>query len=112
MQQIGALEKGQEILFQDVAGLQKALPKIEKTLNAIAMQLKVVPDDTHRDHHVLMEEMIERTKARKEFWRDVKLSIAKRGVWYALIVVGFFVSLLWHESGLDIIYKIFNLKGK
>lgn len=110
---IGELMKGQEILFQEVEELKKMLPEIRDTLCAVTTQLDTVPNDTHREHHDLMKEMIEKARLRTEFWRDVKLYMAKRGVWYALAVMGTMCVFIWNgDLALKIVYKLFNLKGK
>lgn len=46
--------------------------------------------DGHRRYH---ESMIEAAKAQTEFWRDLKLEIAKKGVWSLLVIVCGLVTL-------------------
>jgi hypothetical protein len=69
---------------------------IEEQLNTIIAELKSIksafPEDEfgqvdvtgHRRYH---EEMLAAAKAQTEFWRELKLDIAKKGVWGLLIVI-------------------------
>lgn len=40
--------------------------------------------DGHRRYH---EQMIAAATAQEEFWRDLKLEVAKKGVWSLLVIV-------------------------
>jgi hypothetical protein len=69
---------------------------IEEQLNIIIAELKSIksafPEDEfgqvdvtgHRRYH---EEMLAAAKAQTEFWRELKLDIAKKGIWGLLIVI-------------------------
>jgi len=110
---IGCLKKGQKVLEQAVGELAADRDEQQKLLCAIAAQLESVPTDTHKDHHALMDRMIKREALREEFWRDVKLYMVKKGVWYALAVIGTACIFVWNgDLALKVVYKLFNLKGK
>lgn len=69
---------------------------IEEQLNTIIAELKSIksafPEDEfgqvdvtgHRRYH---EEMLAAAKAQTEFWRELKLDVAKKGVWGLIIVI-------------------------
>lgn len=40
--------------------------------------------DGHRQYH---EEMIRAARAQEEFWRELRLDVAKKGVWGILVIV-------------------------
>lgn len=82
---------------------------IEDQLDEILAELKLIKgafpeneDGTidvagHKRYH---EEMIAAAKAQTEFWRELKLDIAKKGVWgISVIVVGLIVSGLAVKIG-------------
>jgi|688.fasta_scaffold357258_2 hypothetical protein len=52
----------------------------------------------HRQYH---EEMIRAAKAQTEFWRELKLDIAKKGIWGGIIIlIGIIVTGLMAKLGL------------
>ena len=111
--EVGVLTKGQQVLEQRVIDLEDDREETRKVLCAVAAQLESVPNDTHKDHHALMERMIKKEALREEFWRDVKLYMVKKGVWWALAVIGTASIVIWNNDlALKMVYKIFNLKGK
>ena len=86
-------------MFTDDQGQQRETPDeigIEKKLDLILEHLTkmegafarntdgTVDFDGHRRYH---ESMIEAAKEQAEFWRELKLDIAKKGTWGLLIIV-------------------------
>lgn len=69
---------------------------IEDRLNEILMELKklnkafpltddgAVDIDGHRQYH---ESMIKAARAQEEFWKELRIDIAKKGVWGLLIIL-------------------------
>jgi hypothetical protein len=47
------------------------------------------PDGTidHAGHRQYHEAMIEAAKAQTEFWRELRLDVAKKGIWGLLVIV-------------------------
>lgn len=43
-----------------------------------------VDHDGHRKYH---ESLIKAAEAQEQFWRDIRMDVAKKGVWAALIIV-------------------------
>lgn len=86
-------------MFTDDQGLRHETPdemSIEHKLDLILVEVKQLQNgfarnsdgsvdyDGHRRYH---EEMIEAAKAQTEFWRELKLDIAKKGLWGLLIIL-------------------------
>lgn len=77
-------------------GMPKHQTHVEQQLDAILEELKLIKgafpenDDGSIDvagHKRYHEEMIAAAKAQTEFWRELRLDIAKKGVWGLLIIV-------------------------
>lgn len=88
----------------------KSVSHVEQQLDAILAELKVLkggfPENEdgsidvagHRKYH---EEMIAAAKAQTEFWRELKLEIAKKGIWGLIILVlGLILSGLAIKTGI------------
>jgi hypothetical protein len=43
-----------------------------------------VDHEGHRKHH---ESLIRAAEAQEQFWRDIRMDVAKKGVWAAIIIV-------------------------
>lgn len=86
-----------------------ATSHIENQLDEILAELKLIKgafpenDDGTIDvagHKRYHEEMIAAAKAQTEFWRELKLDIAKKGIWgISVIVVGLIISGLAVKIG-------------
>lgn len=70
--------------------------KIERCLDEILSEVKKIhsafPRDASGDtdfngHREAHEEMIKAARAQAEFWNELKLDVAKKGVWGILIIV-------------------------
>lgn len=91
-------------------GLPKKQSHVEDQLDAILAELKMIKgafpenDDGTIDaagHKRYHEEMIAAAKAQTEFWREMKLEIAKKGLWGLLIVLfGLLLSGLAVKTGI------------
>lgn len=73
----------------DNAHLDKRFDEVMETLQKMNGAFAKNPDgsvdyDGHRKYH---EAMIEAAEAQTIFWRELKLEIAKKGVWGLLIVI-------------------------
>ncbi len=88
----------------------KSVSHVEKQLDEILAELKVIkggfPENEdgsidvagHRKYH---EEMIEAAKAQTAFWRELKLEIAKKGIWGLIIIaLGLILSGLAMKTGI------------
>lgn len=65
--------------------LSEILVEIRKLHNAFPRTEDGETDiDGHRKYH---ESMIKAAEAQEEFWKELKLDIAKKGVWGLLIIV-------------------------
>ena len=70
--------------------------KIERRLDEILSEVKKIHSAFPRDdigdtdfigHREAHESMIKAAKAQAEFWNELKLDIAKKGVWGLLIII-------------------------
>lgn len=65
--------------------LEEILGEVKKLHGAFPVKEDGESDiEGHRKYH---EAMIEAAKAQTEFWRELKLDIAKKGIWGLLIVL-------------------------
>lgn len=73
----------------DNAHIDKRFDELLKEIRALNSAFAKTPDgevdfDGHRRYH---ESMIAAATAQEQFWRDLKLEVAKKGVWSLLVVV-------------------------
>ena len=86
-------------MFTDDSGMRRETPdemSIEHKLDLILVEIKQlnsafaknsdgsVDFDGHRRYH---EEMIEAAKAQTKFWQELKIDIAKKGLWGLLVIL-------------------------
>jgi hypothetical protein len=86
-------------MFTDDQGAKRETPEeigIERKLDMILAELKsmqggfpknedgTVDYDGHRHYH---EQLIKAKEAETEFWREMKLDIAKKGLWGLLVIL-------------------------
>lgn len=102
-------------MFTDDQGKIHETPEelsIERKLDLILMEIKQlnsafaknadgsVDFDGHRRYH---EEMIEAAKAQTKFWQELKIDIAKKGLWGLLVILcGLAIAGLSAKTGLTI----------
>lgn len=87
--------------------------KIDKRLDEILHEIKKIHDAFPRDesggtdfsgHREAHEEAIKAAKAQAKFWEELRLDIAKKGVWALLVILvgltitGFAVKLGLHHA--------------
>jgi hypothetical protein len=82
-------EQERSLTQKDNDHLDKRFDEVMEELSKINSAFAKNPDGTvdyagHREYH---EQMIEAAKAQTEFWRELRLDIAKKGVWGLLIIV-------------------------
>ena len=73
----------------DNAHLDKRFDEVMSELQKISGAFARAPDGTvdydgHRRYH---ESMIEAAEAQTLFWRELKLEVAKKGVWGLLVII-------------------------
>lgn len=67
------------------ARFDEILAEIRKVNSAFAKTPNGEVDfDGHRRYH---EQMIAAATAQEEFWRDLKLEVAKKGIWSLLVII-------------------------
>lgn len=65
--------------------LNEILTELKKLNKAFPMTEDGSPDiDGHRQYH---ESMIKAARAQEEFWKELRMDIAKKGVWGLLIIL-------------------------
>lgn len=81
--------------------LDELLDEMHKITGAFARNNDGSVDfDGHRRYH---ESMIEAAEAQTQFWRELKLEIAKKGIWGLLVIVcGLIVVGLMTKFGLSV----------
>lgn len=82
-------DEGMHLAKSDNAHLDKRFDEILVELRKINGAFPRNDDgsvdfDGHKKYH---EEMIEAARAQTEFWRELRLDIAKKGVWGILIII-------------------------
>ena len=105
-------------MFTDDQGTRMETPaeiSIEHKLDLILTELKKLEGGMPRDengdtdyegHRRFHEEKIKAAKAEAEFWQDLKLEIAKKGVWSLLVVVCGLVMLgISAKFGIGVVVK-------
>ncbi len=82
---------GDEVHFskQDNAHLDKRFDEIMHELQKINGAFARNPDgsvdhDGHRQYH---EAMIKAATAQEQFWNELKLEVAKKGIWSLLVII-------------------------
>lgn len=83
------MEQEVHLAKSDNAHLDKRFDEVMDALQKMNGAFATNPDGTvdyagHRRYH---EEMIAAAKAQTEFWRELRLDIAKKGLWGLLIIV-------------------------
>lgn len=73
----------------DNAHLDKRFDEVIEVLNKMNGAFAKTPDgsidyDGHRRYH---EQMIAAASAQEQFWRELKLEIAKKGIWGLLVII-------------------------
>jgi hypothetical protein len=81
--------------------LDELLDEMHKITGAFARNNDGSVDfDGHRRYH---ESMIEAAEAQTQFWRELKLEVAKKGIWGLLVIVcGLIVVGLMAKFGLSV----------
>ena len=81
--------------------LDELLDEMHKITGAFAKKSDGTVDfDGHRQYH---EAMIEAAEAQTQFWRELKLEIAKKGIWGLLVIIcGLVVVGLMAKFGLSV----------
>ena len=77
------LEKKERNFRKDVSEVEGMLHKVIESLARIEYAF---PDGPER-HRVAHEAMIKAAQAQEEFWNDLKLEIAKKGMWSLLVTI-------------------------
>jgi hypothetical protein len=83
------MENGVNLSKSDNAHLDKRFDEIMDELRSINNAFARNPDgsvdhDGHRQYH---EAMIKAASAQEQFWRELKLEVAKKGIWSLLVII-------------------------
>lgn len=70
-----SIEQKLDLILAEIKNLKGAFPKNDDG---------TVDTDGHRRYH---EQLIKAAEAETEFWRELKLDIAKKGMWGLLVIV-------------------------
>ena len=87
-------DMGVHLARSDNAHIDKRFDEIMEALHKINTAFATNPDGTtdfdgHRKYH---EAMIKAATAQEQFWQELKLEVAKKGVWSLLVIIcGLFV---------------------
>lgn len=80
--------------LDEIAGVHDDVKTISATLNAHikreeAMLQQAFPQGDLTAHRIAHEQMIEALREEAKFWRELRLDLAKKGIWgLAVIIVG------------------------
>jgi len=82
-------DDGLHLAQSDNEHLDRRFDEVMEKLDAMSSAFATNPDGSvdyagHRRYH---EEMIAAAKAQTEFWRELRLDIAKKGIWGLLVIV-------------------------
>lgn len=89
-----SIEHKLDLILAEMRSMRSGFPKSEDG---------TVDYDGHRKYH---EKLIEAAEAQTEFWRDLKLDIAKKGAWSLLtILCGLVVVGLSAKLGIGVVVK-------
>ena len=89
-----SIEHKLDLILDEMRSMRSGFPKDKDGL---------VDYTGHREYH---EKLIEAAEAQTEFWRDLKLDIAKRGAWSLLtILCGLVVLGISAKFGIGVVVK-------
>lgn len=85
-----------EALVND--GVEK-IHKVALELTAVVTKLNDIPHARHLAEHNYLEDLIEASKRRAEFWQALTLSLASKFGWKLIFVtVLLLIGLIWHQD--------------
>ncbi len=69
---------------------------MQTLVRALPSKADGTPDiDGHREYHA---SLIEESKARAEFWRDLQMELLRKGLWGLLGLLGFLLMYWWNKE--------------
>ena len=66
----------------------KHMEEIAKRLQSIEQHFDCVPEETHKRHHILIEQLIDERKVEAMFWTDLRSKLATTGIVGAISLLG------------------------
>lgn len=67
--------------------IHEVIETLERNTEMINSILDAFPDGDVRRHREYHDQLIATAKEQQDFWRDLKLDLAKKGLWSVLIIV-------------------------
>ena len=82
-------EQEMDLAKSDNAHIDKRFDEIMVELRKInsAFPRDVDGEVDHEGHRKYHESLIRAVEAQEQFWRDIRMDVAKKGVWAAIIIV-------------------------
>jgi hypothetical protein len=83
------MDQGRNLTQKDNDHIDKRFDEVMEELSKINSAFAKNPDGSvdHAGHRQYHEAMIQAADAQKQFWQELRLDIAKKGVWGLLIIV-------------------------
>ncbi len=86
-QEIGGLAATQKQMLVAQKNINEKIETVKKVITSMQNRLSMVSDSEHHEHHTWIEARIKEYNERADFWHQVRVGLAKRGVVWTTIAV-------------------------